>query len=150
MTTKQDLTITRKQTPHEQQFCKDPAFYVWSNHELVAEIEYKDRKISVYCDGEMRLRVWESKEARIDNSNLEVIRYSDRLVSAGIDTDDKLQKALDEERIEFDNNTWFDLYANDDTIGEGGWLDCVHYDIEEAILQASELITDEEWVKLAD
>lgn len=146
----QDLTITRKQTPHEQQFCKDPAFYVWSNHELVAEVEYKDRKISVYCDGEMRLHVWQSKEARIDNANYEVIRYCDRLAEAGIDTDEKLQKALDEERIEFENNAWFDLYADDDTVGDAGWLNCVNFDIEEAILQASELITDEEWAKLAD
>jgi hypothetical protein len=29
-------------------------------------------------------------------------------------------------------------------------LNCVHFDVEEAILQASELITDEEWAKLAE
>ena len=110
----QDLIITREQTPHEREFCKDPAFYVWGNHQLVAQVAYKDRKISVYCDGEMRLRVWASKEARIDNINPEVIRYCDRLVEADINTDEKLQKALQEERIEFDNNAWFDLYADDD------------------------------------
>ena len=146
----QDLIITREQTPHEQEFCKDPAFYVWNSHQLVAQVAYKDRKISVYCDGEMRLRVWASKEARIDNINPEVIRYCDRLVEADINTDEKLQKALDEERIEFDDNAWFDLYADDETVGEQGWLDCVHFDVEEAILHASELITDEEWAKLAD
>jgi hypothetical protein len=145
-----DLIITREQSPHEREFCKDPAFYAFSNHELVAKVSCGDRTISVYCDGELRLRVWESKEARIDNSNLEVIRYSDRLVSAGIDTDEKLQKALDEERIEYDNNPWFDLYANDESVGDQGWLNCVHFDVEEAILQASELITDEEWAKLGD
>ena len=139
----QDLIITREQTPHEQEFCKDPAI-------LVAQVAYKDRKISVYCDGEMRLRVWASKEARIDNINPEVIRYCDRLVEADINTDAKLQKALDEERIEFDNNAWFDLYADDDTVGDQGWLDCVHFDVEEAILHASELIGDEEWAKLAE
>jgi hypothetical protein len=96
----------------------------------------------------MRLRVWASKEARIDNINPEVIRYCDRLVEADINTDAKLQKALEEERIEFDNNAWFDLYADDDTVGDQGWLDCVHFDVEEAILQASELIGDEEWAKL--
>ena len=98
----------------------------------------------------MRLRVWASKEARIDNINPEVIRYCDRLVEADINTDAKLQKALDEERIEFDNNAWFDLYADDDTVGDQGWLDCVHFDVEEAILHASELIGDEEWAKLAE
>jgi len=98
----------------------------------------------------MRLHIGASKEARIDNINPEVIRYCDRLREAGIDTDVKLQKALDEERIEFDNNAWFDLYADDDTVGDQGWLDCVHFDVEEAILQASELIGDEEWAKLSE
>jgi hypothetical protein len=144
----QDLIITREQTAHEREFCKDPAFYVWGNHQLVAQVAYKDRKISVYCDGEMRLRVWASKQARIDNINPEVIRYCDRLVEADINTDAKLQKALEEERIEIDNNAWFDLYADDDTVGDQGWLNCVHFDVEEAILQASELIGDEEWAKL--
>ncbi len=146
----QDLIITREQTAHEREFCKDPAFYVWSNHQLVAQVAYKDRKISVYCDGEMRLRVWASKEARIDNINPEVIRYCDRLRETDINTDAKLQKALEEERIEFDNNAWFDLYADDDTVGDQGWLDCVHFDVEEAILQASELIGDENWAKLSE
>ena len=98
----------------------------------------------------MRLHVWDSKEARIDNANYQVIRYSDRLAQAGIETDEQLQKAIDEERIEFDNNAWFDLYADDDTVGDQGWLNCVHFDIEEAILQASELIGDEEWAKLGE
>jgi len=146
----QDLIITREQTAHEREFCKDPAFYVWSNHQLVAQVAYKNRKISVYCDGEMRLRVWASKEARIDNINPEVIRYCDRLRETDINTDAKLQKALEEERIEFDNNAWFDLYADDDTVGDQGWLDCVHFDVEEAILQASELIGDENWAKLSE
>ena len=148
----QDLVITREQSPHEREFCKDPAFYVWdaNAHQLVARVTYKDRTISVYCDGEMRLHVWDSKQARIDNANYQVIRYSDRLAQAGIETDEQLQKAIDEERIEFDNNAWFDLYADDDTVGDQGWLNCVHFDIEEAILQASELIGDEEWAKLGE
>jgi hypothetical protein len=146
----QDLIITRAQTSLEQEFRKSPEFYAYSNHEFVAQVQYKERKISVFCDGELRLRVWESKEARSNNSNPEIIRYSDRLVGAGIDTDEKLQKALDEERIEQDNNPWFDLYANDHSVGDQGWLNCVHFDVEEAILQASELITDGEWAKLAE
>jgi hypothetical protein len=147
-----DLIITREQSAHEQQFCKDPAFYVWdaNAHQLVAQVSCGDRTISVFCDGELRLHVWASKEARIDNANYQVIRYSDRLAEAGIETDEQLQKALDEERIEFENNSWFDLYADDDSVGDAGWLNCVHFDVEEAILQASELITDEEWAKLGD
>jgi hypothetical protein len=146
MDTKSDITVTYEATDHERQFCKDPAFYVWgaSAHEHVATVTMGDREIKVFCDGEMRLHVWASKEARIDNINPEVIRYCDRLVEAGIDTDEKLQKALDEERIEFDNNAWFDLYANDDMVGDAGWLDCVHFDLDEAVLQASELIESEE------
>jgi hypothetical protein len=125
---------------------------VWdaNAHQLVAQVSCGDRTISVYCDGELRLHVWESKEAKEANADYRVIRYSDRLAEAGIETDEQLQKALDEERIEFENNSWFDLYADDDAVGEAGWLNCVHFDVEEAILQASELITDEEWAKLGD
>ena len=148
----QDLIITREQSAHEREFCKDPAFYVWdaSAHQLVARVAYKDRTISVYCDGELRLHVWESKEARDAKADYKVIRYSDRLAEAGIETDEQLQKAIDEERIEVENNSWFDLYADDFSVGDQGWLNCVLFDVEEAILQASELITDEEWAKLAE
>lgn len=150
MNIKPDTKITYEATDHERQYCKDPAFYVWgaSGHEHVATVTMGDREIKVFCDGEMRIHVWESKEARERGDNCDVVRYCDRLVEAGIDTDEKLQKALEDERIEFWNNAWFDLYAGDDTVGEDGWLDCVHFDIDEAVLHASELIeSDEVWLQ---
>jgi len=133
---------------------RDPAFYVNDEqaHELVAVITSgvpnDAREIRVYCDGEMRIHVWKSKKAREANETLDdVIRYVSDLVSIA-NTDKELNDL--EERIEWVNNAWFDLYAYGDGIADGdGWLNCVHYDIQEAVAQAVALMDDEEvWKEL--
>ena len=133
-------------TEKERQFCNDPAFYVWDAqaHQLVATITANDREIRVFCDGEMRLNLWESKEARERGDDPEVIRYCDRLMRAGIDTDEKLQEADDAGRIEWINNSWFDLYTNNHNVGEDGWLDCVCDTLSDAIEQATLLLSEDE------
>lgn len=138
-------------TEKERQFCNDPAFYVWDAqaHQLVATITANDREIRVFCDGEMRLNLWESKEARERGDDPEVIRYCDRLMRAGIDTDEKLQEADDAGRIEWINNAWFDLYAYGDGITDG-WLNCVDFDLASAVAGAEELITnDKTWAEIS-
>ena len=141
------LEITKEATEHEKQFCKDPSFYVWGDeHQHTATITVGDRTIKVFCDGEMRLNLWDSAEACQRRDEPQVIRYCDRLVSAGITTDKELSDAFDAGRIEWVNNAWFDLYAYGDDI-EDGWLDCVHHDLDEAILQAAELIENNEFWK---
>lgn len=129
---------------------RDPAFYVNDEqaHELVAVITSDEREIRVYCDGEMRINVWDSKKARKANEQpSEVIRYVSDLVSIA-NTDKELNDL--EGRIEWVNNAWFDLYAYGDGIGDG-WLNCVHYDIQEAVAQAVSLIDDEEvWKELTE
>jgi len=148
METKPNLEITYEVSDSERQFCKDPAFYVWdaNAHQHTATITMGDREIRVFCDGEMRINLWDSAEACKRGDDPQVIRYSDKLVRAGLDTDKKLSDAFDAGRIEWVNNAWFDLYAYGDDI-EDGWLDCVHHDLDEAILQASELIEDDEFWK---
>lgn len=142
------ITITRSTTEHEKMFCKDPAFYVWGaeGHQHTATVTFGLREIRVFCDGEMRINLWESKEARERGDAPEVIRYCDRLNEAGIDTDEKLSKADEDGRIEWVNNAWFDLYAYGEGI-EDGWLDSVQFDLEEAILQASEFIENNDFWK---
>lgn len=127
---------------------RDPAFYVNDEqaHELVATIVKGDREIRVFCDGEMRIHVWDSKEAReADKQPDEVIRYVSDLMSVA-KTDEELRDL--EERIEWVNNAWFDMYAYGEGITDG-WLDCVHFDVQEAVSQAVELIDDDEvWENL--
>lgn len=121
---------------------KDPAFYVWDAdaHVLVATITnvQENRTIYVYCDGIMRLNLWESEEARHMGLDPAVIRYTDDLMSYGVDTDKKLEEA--DSRIEWINNTWFDLYTDD------GWFDCVCHDVDDAIdLAMAYTIDDDLW-----
>lgn len=131
---------------------RDSAFFVGDyGHELVATVAdaTRDRTISVYCDGEMRIHLWETKEARDRGDAPEVIRYVDRLLEAGLTNDELLAKANEEERLEWVNNTWFDLYADAPNDSELGWLNAVHHDIVEAVEQAQALINDEEtWKEL--
>lgn len=129
------MIVKYETTDEQRQFCKDPAFYVWSNHELVATIEHGEREIRVYCDGDMRLNLWDSAEACKRGDAPEVIRYCDRLVRTGIDTDKKLSDAFDEGRIEWVNNAWFDLYD-----GDGEWLNVIHHDIDDAVSEAIDMI----------
>ncbi len=142
------LEITREATEHEKKFCKDSAFYTWdaSEHTHTATVTFGERTIRIFTDGEMRIHLWESKEARERGDSPEVIRYSDGLVENGIDTDTKLHQADHDERIEWINNSWFDLYAYGEGI-EDGWLNSVQHDLDEAILQASALIEDDEFWK---
>ena len=84
------LQITTEATEHEKQFCKDPSFYVWGDgHQHTATVQLGDRIIRVFCDGEMRLNLWESAEACKRGDDPQIIRYCDQLVRAGLDTDKK-------------------------------------------------------------
>lgn len=122
----------------------DPAFYVWdSTHNYVAKVSYKDKpSIHIYCDGEMRINVWDSVVARErDEEPHVVVRYSDQLVKAGVTDDAELYQAT--ERMEWINNTWFDLYSEDTSHGDDGWLDCVTHSLGDAISSAMSVLQEE-------
>jgi len=145
METKPDIIITYEATDEDRTHRQDPAFYVWdaNAHQHIATVAMGDRTVRVFCDGEMRLNLWESKEARERGDDPQVIRYCDRLMEAGIDTDEKLVKADEAGRIEWINNAWFDLYAYGDDI-EDGWLDNVDFELDGMVLYAAEIIEDDE------
>lgn len=63
-----------------------------------------DRSLHIYCDGQMR--AYECGP-HADNSR---IWNSSELSSRGIDTDEKLSDALDESRLDIQNNPWFCVY----------------------------------------
>lgn len=134
---KANLVITKEGTEHEIKFCNDPAFYTWTGNDLVATVALGDKRIGVYCDGEMRIHLWDTAQDKQSGKNYQsVIRYCNELKEYGITTDKELQ--AQENRIEWINNSWYDLYD----LNSGEHLDCVHYDIDEAILQASAILED--------
>lgn len=122
----------------------DPAFYVndAQAHELVATVTNGDREISVYCDGEMRIHVWNNEQDReAGGEPSTIVRYASDLLEAGITNDAELSHADD--RVEWWNNAWFDLYAYGKGIKES-WLNAVCFDVNEAVFLAKQLINDEE------
>lgn len=132
---------------------RDPAWYVCdpSHHEHIATITEGDREVRVFRDGEMRIHIWDSKESRDAGAQPDIIRYTDRLVGAGIETDEQLAKAHDEDRLEWHMNAWYDLYAYGAVSDEGGgepvWLDCVQHDLPTAIGEAVRaLALDDLWL----
>lgn len=149
--TKYDPNVTFADGDDYHYHRQDSAFYTWDAqaHQLVATIEYKEREIRVFCDGEMRIHLWESKEARERGDNHDVIRYADQLVKAGITNDEELAKAEMEDRLEWINNSWFDLYAYGDGIGDG-WVNAVGHGVDDSVSQALEIILDDKmWAEIA-
>lgn len=134
-------------TTEDLRLRRDPAWYVSepSHHEHVATTTKGDREVRVFREGEMRIHIWDSKEARNAGAQPDIIRYTDRLVGAGIETDEQLAEAHDHDRLEWHMNAWFDLYAYVGT-GEPVWLDCVQHDLPTAIGEAERaLALDDIW-----
>ena len=129
------INITWNQPDERSQGREDSAWYTYqSEHDLVVTVSNGERSISVYADGEMRVIV------RGEDS---IIRYCDEWTEYGINNDADIFQASEDGRIEWVNNSWFDLYANDDNVGDQGWLDCVHHSLTEAIEQAIALLSEE-------
>lgn len=123
----------------------DPAFYVGgTGHEHVATVTHGDREIRVFCDGEMRLHVWNDYKARENKEWHLTIRDAGHLVEAGVTNDEALRSLEIHKCVEWGNNAWFDLYAYGDGL-DGTHLDCVHFDITDAIEQAQGLIEDDNY-----
>jgi len=121
--------------PHPSQ--QDAIFYTGMG--CIATVEYKGFQVDVYCDGETRANLLDAPQGEIVSSLFSPTDFID----AGIDTDDALKLANDQELLDWINNSWFDLYA------EGqGWSDCVNHTLSDAIASATELLTDNEaWDK---
>lgn len=90
-------------------------------HNHVAKIEYKNKAINIFCDGEMRF---------IHNGI--TVRNNSQLEKAGIFNDSDIDKIDPNQWI---NNPWFDAYLEDEYDDH---LDMVEGDIEESIKRAME------------
>ncbi len=96
---------------------QDCAFYVWGDTSSVATLSYKDQELTLVCVGEMRIHYRE-----------EVIRYTDRLIQAGIKNDKDLAK-IEAEGGEWINNSWFEVYDENAHI----YTDDIFHEVKDAI-----------------
>lgn len=107
---------------------QDSAWYTYGTTQVV-RVQYKENFYDVLCCGEMRIEY---------NGN--TIRYTDELLSAGITTDKKLFKLTEADEIEWINNSWFEVYKEDQ---DCDWYEPNH-SVEEAIMYAVEILLAEE------
>lgn len=106
----------------------DAVFY--QGHGKVAQVECDGFSVDIYCDGDMRA-IYECPSEIVLRSTKDFITY-------GLDTDDKLTRAVDEGTLVWDMNPWFDCYTSD-----GEHLDMVSHTIGEAIGGALVYVQDE-------
>ena len=136
------INITWHQPDERPRGREDSAWYTYqSAHDLVATVSNGDREIDIFADGEMRVIVYGRDH---DPANPDTIRYCDRWEVYGITTDADISNAYDEGLIEWVNNSWFDLYATDQNVGDAGWLDCVQHSLTDAIEQAIALLSEDD------
>jgi len=110
--------------PHPEQ--QDAIWY--QGEGCIASVSYKGFAVDIYCDGDMRITNRETEE---------VYRSPSDLLSAGFDTDKQLSKATEDEILDWDMNSWFDMYC------EGEHLDAVTHELHEAIGMAETYLLDE-------
>ena len=117
---------------HHFRHCADPSFYTeGDSHSLVAYIETLEKRVSVYCDGLMLALLWESGRERKSGAEPKRIKNLEQLIATGIDRDVYLAGAELGGRVEWVNNSWFDLYGEN-----GEHLNSIHHDIGSAIEEA--------------
>lgn len=126
---------------HKVRYCEDyntsrldPAFYTWDSPEWVATVEYEDRLLEAWVVGEMRIQL----------PNETIIRYTDDLFHAGIDTDEKLSKLNSDSWI---NNSWIELRDYEGEWLGDVWSGHVYHDIFEAVENMRVLLIDPEFLE---
>lgn len=82
---------------------QEPEHYHLYGCDLVATVEYKDRKATIEVCGDMRYR---------DRDGYLVIRNGSDLEGYGIKTDDQLKAALDSGELICDNNPWYEVWCD--------------------------------------
>jgi len=107
----------------------DPAFYT-GDSDIVARLSYKDREWEIRCLGEMRIDI-----KGIDH----IIRYPDRLIKAGVNSDKDLRDLEEAGKLEWINNSWFEVV---DSNNPNRWQECIYLDIKEAIEEVAKKIKE--------
>ena len=132
-------TITWHQPDERSEGREDSAWYTHSadQHDLVASVSNGERTVYIYADGEMRAHL--AYDPTDWSKGHEVIRYCDQWGDIKNDTD--IFEASESGRLDWVNNSWFDLYNDNDFIGYH--LDSVQHTLSDAIESAHELLADD-------
>ena len=109
----------------------DPAFYT-GDSDIVARLSYQDREWEIRCLGEMRIAI-----EGIDH----IIRYPDRLIEAGINSDKDLRDLEEAGKLEWINNSWLEVI---DSNNPDRWQEWIYHDIKEAIEEVAKKIKETE------
>lgn len=109
---------------------QDSAFYTWGDVQTLAWVRYtpeegEEIEIYVVVAGEMRLH-YDGKE----------IRNAQQLEEAGITTDSELYELGEAEKLEWENNSWYEI------LSENEELDEVHHTLSEAVNRAKEIVRE--------
>ena len=133
------LNTTWHQPDERSQGREDSVWYSHSadHHDIIATVTNGERTIHIYADGEVRVHI--PYEVSDWSKGHHVVRYYDQWAEHGINNDDDIFQASENGRLEWENNSWFDLYAD----GQG-WADCVNHTLTDAIASAVELLNDNE------
>lgn len=90
---------------------QDSAFYTYESGTEIVWQNPDEPRFFVVRNGEMRIHYSPDLESQI------VIRYTDQLEGIGVKTDADLERftELGEEMFSWVNNSWFEVWAEDDT-----------------------------------
>ena len=118
--------------PHVKQ--QDAIFYTGMN--CIATVTCAGYAVDVYCDGETRANLLDAPRDAGGQVVSTLYSPSD-FIDAGIDTDDALILANQQDLLDWVNNSWFDLYCY------GEHLDAVSHELKEALAMAINFVIGE-------
>jgi hypothetical protein len=104
----------------------------------VASVFQGEKKIDIFCDGPMEATMYKFAPESVEKIEIGKIRFAGDFEQYGIKTDQDLDKAYEEERLEWHDVPYFDLY--DSETGES--YEFIGWDVDEAILIAGEVIAE--------
>jgi hypothetical protein len=95
---------------------------------FIATVSYEGFAVDIYCDGETKI---------YNPKTEEWYKGGEDLMWGGFDTDSRLNKAVEDESLVVDMNSWFDLYCY------GEHLDAVTHTLDEALSTAKNYVYQE-------
>ena len=104
----------------------DACFYAGEG--FIATVAYEGFVVDIYCDGETKIYNPETEDWYNGGTGL---------IAGGFDTDSKFNRAVENESLVVDMNSWFDLYCY------GEHLDAVTHTLDDAIYCAKNYVWQE-------
>ena len=95
---------------------------------FIASVGYEGFVVDLYCDGETK--IYNRSTDEYYNGGMDLIRSE-------FDTDDRLNRAVEDETLIVDMNSWFDLYCY------GEHLDAVTHTLDDAVYTAKNYVYQE-------